>query len=216
MVEMTIWDIARHLLLATRWTILLSLVAFAGGIVVGLLLLPLRTSRQRWANLASRWYVDIFQGSPLLIQLFVIFFGFPLFGVTFDAWSAAVLGLTLWSGAYFVEIWRGCVQSIHVGQWDASASLGMKYIEQMRYVILPQALRIAIAPTVGFMVQIIKGTAITSIIGFVEVSRAGAMISNVTFAPFTVYALVAIIYFVICWPLSMASRVIEGKLNVAH
>jgi len=216
MVEMTVWDVLRHLLLATRWTVLLSLMAFAGGVALGLLLLPLRTSRSRALRTASRIYVDVFQGTPLLIQLFVVYFGLPLLGITLDAWSAATIGLTLWSSAYLTEIWRGCVNAIPKGQWDASASLGFTYLQQMRHVILPQALRIAIAPTVGFMVQIVKSTAITSIIGFVDVSRAGAMISNVTYQPFMVYSFVGLIYFCLCFPLSKGSRALERKLNVAH
>ncbi|MGO7544030.1 ABC transporter permease subunit, partial [Rhizobium ruizarguesonis] len=100
---------------------------------------------------------------------------------------------TLWSAAFLAEIWRGCVAAVVRGQWEASAHLGMGLLQQMRSVILPQALRVAIPPTVGFSVQIGKGTALTSIIGFVELSKAGTVVTNVTFQPFTVYGLVALI-----------------------
>jgi len=216
MVEMTAWDIIRNLLLATRWTIALSLIAFIGGMAVGLVLLPLRTTHREGVRTAAKLYVELFQGSPLLIQLFVIFFGLPLVGILPTAWTAAAVGMTLWSAAYFVEIWRGCVEAVARGQWEASASLGLTYVQQMRLVILPQALPIAIAPTVGFMVQIIKGTAITSIIGFVDLSRAGGLITNATFEPFNVYGLVAVIYFCLCWPLSHGSRLLERRLRGAH
>jgi polar amino acid transport system permease protein len=118
--------------------------------------------------------------------------------------------------ARLAEIWRGCVEAIPTGQWEASASLAMGYLQQMRYVIVPQAGRIALPPTVGFSVQIVKGTAVTSIIGFVELSKTGTNIVNATFESFTVYGLVALLYFAICWPLSKTSQILEKKLNVAH
>lgn len=216
MIEFTFWDILRNLLLATRWTIVLSLVSFIGGGLVGASLLLLRIGGNRPARLLAKGYVELFQGTPLLMQLFLAFFGLGLLGINVPAWLAAGVALVLWSAAFLAEIWRGCVESIARGQWEASASLGMGYIQQMRYVILPQALRIAVPPTVGFSVQVVKGTALTSIIGFVELSKAGSVVTNATFQPFTVYGLVALIYFALCWPLSKSSQTLERKLNVAH
>lgn len=216
MVEFTLWDILRNLLLATRWTVLLSLAAFVGGGLVGLLILFLRISKRRAVRLFARGYIELFQGTPLLMQLFLAFFGLSLFGVNLPAWLAAGLALILWTAAFLAEIWRGCVEAIHKGQWEASSSLGMGRVQQMRHVILPQALRIAVPPTVGFSVQVIKGTALTSIIGFVELTRAGTVLTNATFQPFTVYGLVALLYFALCWPLSKSSQILERKLNVAH
>lgn len=216
MIEFSLWDILRNLLLATRWTVLLSLVAFIGGGLVGTLLLFMRIGKHRALRLFARYYVELFQGTPLLMQLFLAFFGLGLFGIDVPAWLAAAVALILWTAAFLAEIWRGCVEAIARGQWEASSSLGMGYVQQMRYVILPQALRIAIPPTVGFSVQVIKGTALTSIIGFVELSKAGTMVTNATFQPFTVYGLVALIYFALCWPLSKSSQILERKLNVAH
>jgi polar amino acid transport system permease protein len=216
MVEFTLWDILRNLLLATRWTVLLSLAAFIGGGLVGLLVLFLRISKAKGLRVFAKGYIELFQGTPLLMQLFLAFFGLSLFGVNLPAWLAAGLALVLWTAAFLAEIWRGCVEAIHKGQWEASASLGMGRVQQMRHVILPQALRIAVPPTVGFSVQVIKGTALTSIIGFVELTRAGTVVSNATYQPFTVYGLVALIYFALCWPLSKSSQILERKLNVAH
>ena len=216
MIQFTTWDILRGLLLATRWTILLSLVSFAGGAIVGAILLFLRIGQRKAGRIAVKYFVELFQGTPLLMQLFLAFFGLGLFGIDVPAWLAAGAALTLWSSAFLTEIWRGCVESVAKGQWEASASLGMGYIQQMRYVILPQALRIAVPPTVGFSVQVVKGTALTSIIGFVELSKAGTIITNATFQPFTVYGFVAVIYFALCWPLSRSSQILERKLNVAH
>lgn len=216
MIEFTTWDILRNLLLATRWTILLSLVSFAGGGALGLLLLFGRISPNRYLSRAVGYYIELFQGTPLLMQMFLAFFGLGLVGVDVPAWLAAGLALILWTAAFLTEIWRGCVESIAKGQWEASASLGMGRFQQMRYVILPQALKIAVPPTVGFSVQVIKGTALTSIIGFVELSKAGTVVTNATFQPFTVYGFVALIYFALCWPLSKSSQILERKLNVAH
>jgi polar amino acid transport system permease protein len=216
MIEFSTWDILRNLLLATRWTILLSLVSFAGGGAVGLLLLLLRISKRKAAKVLARYYIQLFQGTPLLMQLFIAFFGLGLFGINVPAWLAAGLALILWTASFLAEIWRGCVESISKGQWEASASLGMGRLQQMRYVIFPQALKIAVPPTVGFSVQVVKGTALTSIIGFVELSKAGTVVTNATFQPFTVYGFVALIYFALCWPLSRSSQILERKLNVAH
>ncbi|WP_354685101.1 amino acid ABC transporter permease [Cupriavidus necator] len=216
MTEFTYWDILRNLLLAARWTVVLSLVAFIGGGVVAMVVLLMRTSKRPLLRRASGIYIELFQGTPLLMQLFLAFFGLALFGIEVPAWLAAGLALTLWSAAFLAEIWRGCVEAIPRGQWESSGSLAMSYIQQMRYVILPQALRIAVAPTVGFGVQVVKGTALASIIGFTELSKAGTMIVNASFQPFTVYAAVALIYFALCWPLSQYSKSLERKFNAAH
>lgn len=216
MIEFSTWDILRNLLLAARWTILLSLVSFVGGAMVGLLLLFMRISKKKSVRAFSKYYVELFQGTPLLMQLFIAFFGLGLLGIDVPAWLAAGLTLILWAAAFLTEIWRGCVEAVSRGQWEASASLGMGRFQQMRYVVLPQAMRVAIPPTVGFAVQVIKGTAVTSIIGFVELSKAGTVVTNATFQPFTVYGLVALIYFALCWPLSKSSQLLERKLNVAH
>ncbi|WP_412065690.1 amino acid ABC transporter permease [Rhizobium sp. SYY.PMSO] len=216
MIEFTTWDIVRNLLLAARWTVVLSLISFAGGAIVGLALLFMRISKKKAFRTFVKYYVELFQGTPLLMQLFMAFFGLGLFGIDVPAWLAAGLTLILWTGAFLAEIWRGCVESVAKGQWEASASLGMGRLQQMRHIILPQALRVAVPPTVGFIVQIIKGTAVTSIIGFVELSKAGTVVTNATFQPFTVYGIVALIYFALCWPLSKSSQILERKLNVAH
>ena len=216
MIEFSLWDIVRNLLLATRWTVVMSLAAFIGGALLGLALLFARTSRAPVLRRASWTYIELFQGTPLLMQLFLAFFGLSLMGIEVPAWVAAGAALVLWSAAYLAEIWRGCVESISRGQWEASASLALDRMQQMRYVILPQAARVAVAPTVGFAVQIVKSTALTSIIGFTELSKASTIITNATFSPFTVYACTALIYFALCWPLSRLSLRLERKLHASH
>ncbi len=216
MVDFSLWDILRNLLLAARWTVLLSLVAFVGGGLVGLALLLARVARLPGADVGVSAYVQLFQGTPLLMQLFLAYFGLALLGLRVDAWFAAALALTLYTSAFLCEIWRGCVAAIGKGQWEASASLALSLREQLRWVIGPQALKIAIPPTVGFLVQVIKGTALASVIGFIELTKAGTMITNATFQPFTVYTCVALLYFAMCWPLSAWSRSLERKLRRGH
>lgn len=213
MVEFTLWDIVRNLLLAARWTVLLSLIAFAGGGLVGLALLLMRLARWPGAQRGVGLYVQLFQGTPLLMQLFLAYFGLALLGLDLSAWLAAALALTLYSSAYLTEIWRGCVDAVPRGQWEAADSLALSFGEKLRHVIGPQALRTAVPPTVGFLVQVIKGTALASVIGFIELTKAGTMITNATFRPFTVYACVALFYFLLCWPISAYSRVLERSLQ---
>lgn len=213
MVDFSLWDIVRNLLLAARWTVLLSLIAFAGGGVLGLALLIARIARLPGAERGVALFVEVFQGTPLLMQLFLSYFGLALLGFEVSAWLSASLALTLYSAAFLTEIWRGCVNAVPRGQWEAAASLALSLGEQLRHVIGPQALRIAVAPTVGFLVQVVKGTALASVIGFIELTKAGTMITNATFKPFLVYGCVAALYFALCFPISAWSRALERRLN---
>ena len=202
-------DEAWFIIAAVRWTLMLSAFAFAGGAVGGLLIALARISRARVLRLPAQAFIRVFQGTPLLMQLFLAFFGLTILGVDIDPLFAAALALTLHASAYLGEIWRGCIEAVPSGQTEASWALGLGYYDWMTNIILPQAARIAVAPTVGFLVQLIKGTSLTSIIGFVEITRAGQIINNATFDPFTVFGLVAAIYFVLCWPLSLLARRME-------
>ena len=213
MVEFTLWDIFRNLLEAAKWTVALSLIAFIGGGFVGLLLLVARLSKAPGTNALVGGYVQLFQGTPLLMQLFLAYFGIALFGIKTSAWVAASFALTLYTSAFLTEIWRGCVAAIPMGQWEASQALAMSFREQLQYIVLPQAIKIAIPPTVGFLVQVVKGTALASVIGFIELTKAGTMITNATFKPFIVYSCVALLYFALCFPISLYAKTLEKKLN---
>ena len=158
-------------------------------------------------------YIKIFQGTPLLMQLYLIYFGASMFGLRIEPWSAAAVAFTLYASAFLGEIWRGCIEAIPRGQWEGARALALHYGDRLRFVILPQALKIAIPPTVGFLVQLVKGTSLASIIGFVELTRAAQVVNNSTFRPFTVYALVAVIYFCLCFPLSRLADRIERRLG---
>ena len=202
-----------YLLLATRWTIVLAVVAFVGGSIVGLFITVLRVAKSRPPRIAAIAYIKIFQGTPLLMQLYLIYFGPSMLGLQIEPWSAAAVAFTLYASAFLGEIWRGCIQAIPRGQWEGARSLALDYGQQLRFVIVPQALRIAIPPTAGFLVQLVKGTSLASIIGFVELTRAAQVVNNSTFRPFTVYALVAAIYFSLCWPLSRLADRFERRLG---
>ena len=187
-------------------------MAFIGGGVVGLLILLLQDlGEEGAASLRQRLYRACSRARRCLMQLFLMFFGLPMLGFRIEPWSAAVLGLTFFASAYLAEIWRSGVDALPRGQWDAGASLGLHYVQELRLIILPQAFRIAQAPTVGFLVQLIKSTALTSIIGFEELLRTSNAINNATFEPFTVYGLVALIFFVLCFPLTQYARMLERR-----
>lgn len=200
------------LLRAAQWTIALSAIAFAGGILMGIGIALLRTSPYAILRHGAAAYVELFQGTPLLMQLFMVFFGSNLIGLQFSAWNAAAFGLTLYTSAFRGEIWRGCIESIPAGQWDAARALGLRYPHQIALIVFPQALRIAIPPTVGFLVQVVKSTSLASILGFVELTRAAQLINNSTYRPLLVFSIVSVIYFSLCWPLSLISRRLERCL----
>ncbi len=124
--------------------------------------------------------------------------------------------MTVYSSGFLAEIWRGCIQSVPKTQWEAAECLALTRWQRMTRVILPQALRMATAPTVGFLVQIVKNTSLASVVGFVELSQAGKLINNSIFEPFTIFVTVALFYFALCFPLSTWSRSLERKLNVSR
>lgn len=200
------WNELHFLVVSVRWTILLSIIAFVGGGAFGLVLAGLRISSSRIAHVLVDVYVTIFQGTPLLVQLLLFYYGASFVGLTPDALTAAALAFTLNSGAFFGEIWRGCLQAIPAGQWESARALGFRFTPALRLVILPQALRTMAAPTVGYMVQVVKGTSVASLIGIAELTRTAVMVNTVTFEPLPVFGTVCAAYFLICWPLSQLSE----------
>lgn len=201
---------------AAQWTVLLSLIAFAGGGVVGLIIALSRTTENKIARALSMGFIQLFRGTPLLLQLFLVFFGAPVIGLDINPWVAAAVALTLNGGAFLGEIWRGCIEAVPRGQWEAAEALGLSYWNKMRDVVLPQAMKIAVPPTVGYLVQIVKGTSLAAIIGFTELTRAGQIINNVTFQPMIVFSIVAVLYFMLCWPLSLLATNMERRLAVSQ
>jgi len=209
----TLSRIFLNLLIATKWTLILSAIAFIGGGLIGALIALMRISSNKIVSRISWIYVEFFQGTPLLLQLFLAFFGFSVItGVNLSPLVAASIALTAYTSAFLGDIWRGAIQAVPRGQWQAASAIGFGYFDQLKLIVLPQAVRLAIAPTVGFLVQVIKGTSLASIIGFTELSRAASLINNVTLQSLLIFGLAGLIYFALCYPLSAWSQQLEKKL----
>jgi len=203
----------QFLAVGALWTVCLSLIAFVGGGIAGGAIALCRISPLkplRWLTIA---WIQIIQGTPLLVVLFVCYFGLSIMGLELPGLVAASIAMIIYVSAYLGEIWRGCIEAVPRTQWEAAECLALSRWQRMRLVVLPQALRIATPPTVGFMVQIVKNTSLASIVGFVELVRAGQLINNSTFQPFLVYLIIAAVYFAMCYPLSVWSRRLEQRLH---
>ncbi|MCZ7937430.1 amino acid ABC transporter permease [Agrobacterium salinitolerans] len=203
------------LLQGLKWTLALTIIGFIGGGIFGLCVALARVADSTAIQRASTAFIAVFQGTPLLMQLFVVYYGVALAGLNVDAWVAVAIAFTLHASAFLGEIWRGGIQAVPKGQTEAANALGLHYISRMKDVVLPQAFKISLPATIGFLVQLIKGTSLAAIVGFVELSRAGQIVSNQTFRPLTVFAIVGIMYFLICWPLSLWGAGVEKRLQAA-
>ncbi|MCV3736457.1 amino acid ABC transporter permease [Rhizobium sp. TRM96647] len=191
------------------WTLVLTAMAFVGGGIVGFLVALGRITASRAVRMITAAYVQLIQGTPLLVIMFIIYFGLPTLGFSITPLFAAGISLTIYVSAYLGEIWRGCLESVPKAQWEAAECLALSRPQRMFKVILPQAIRIATPPTVGFSVQIVKNTSLASVVGFVELTRAGQLINNSIFEPFLIYLIVAALYFCLCFPLSAFSQRLE-------
>lgn len=201
------------LIMATRWTILLALIAFAGGGLIGLIVAALRVAPLPPLRWLAAGYIQFFMGTPILIQLFMAYYGSSLLGFRPDPWLAAALTFSFNGGAFFGEIFRGSIDAVPKGQWEASTALGFRFLPTLRLVVLPQATKLMLPPTVGFMVQIVKTTSVASLIGLTELARAATQVNTVTFQPVLVFGTVSLIYFMLCWPLSLYAGHLERKLG---
>ena len=207
-----------YLLLGAIGTLELALLTFIAGGLAGLGVALARVSPVDGVRAAAAAYIQVIQGTPLLVLMGLCFYGPNIVGIgSVPALFAAALAMTIYSSAFLGEIWRGCIQSVHKSQWEAAECLGLTRWQRMQKVVLPQALRIATPPTVGFMVQIIKNTSIASlVIGFAELSYNAKVLNNSTFQPFIYFGCAALLYFAMCYPLSRWSRTLERKLNASR
>ncbi len=210
------WPEALFIFRAAGWTLLLTAIAFVIGGVIGGALAIMRLSRIALIRNFASVYILVIQSIPVLMVLFMSYYGLSIIGIELPPFLAASASLAVYVSAYLAEIWRGSIQSVPFQQWEASASLAHSPAQTYRYVILPQAVRISLPPTVGFLVQLVKNTSIVSVVGFVELSRAGQLVNNATFQAFQVFSLVAVIYFAICFPLSRLSRHLEKVMNASR
>jgi polar amino acid transport system permease protein len=207
------WHHVGFLAQAGLWTLLLSTVALFGGAIFGALLMLARISIFPALRGAAAAYIYVVQGIPLLVLLFIAYFGVAFAGFDVPPLVSAGVAFTLYAAAFLGEIWRGSIESVGKGQWEGAAALGLDWPGTMRHVIVPQAIRAAIPPTVGFFVQLVKNTALSSVIGFVELTRAGQIVANATFQPLSVYLTVGAMYFVICSCLSYLSRRLDERMR---
>ncbi len=198
------------------WTVGLSLISFAGGGVAGFLVAISRISPSPVVRGLASAYVQLVQGTPVLILMFLLYFGLAMTGIDVPPLAAASAAMIIYSSAYLGEIWRGCLQAVPKTQWEAAECVALSRIQRMRYVILPQAIRIATPLTVGFMVQIVKSTSLASVIGLGEMTYIGKLINSTNFEPFATYLITAGLYFCLCYPLSWASRRLERRLHATH
>lgn len=200
--------------LSTLWTVGLSLAAFAGGGALGLLIALGRTAQNRVWRLLAGLYVQVIQGTPLLILIFLMYFGLAIVGVELSVFAAAAIAIVVYAAAYFGEIWRGGIDSVSPTQWEAGECLALTRTQTLWLIVLPQALRISTPPTVSFAVQVVKNTSLASVIGVADLTYTGKLINNATFQPFLTFSVVAAIYFCLCYPLAWWSRKLETRLNV--
>jgi len=210
------WQHFFYLVQSIWWTLVLSGLAFLLGSIGGFVVLLARISPRRWLWMPTLIYIECVQGIPLLILLFIVYYGLSVYGFALPALVAAGLAMMVYTSAYLGDIWRGCVEAMPRPQWEAAECLSLTRWQTLRLVIIPQALRLSLPPTVGFMVQVIKMTSLASVIGFIELTRAGQIINNSIFQPFLIFSLVGAFYFVLCYPLSRWSQSMEKKLNVSN
>jgi polar amino acid transport system permease protein len=206
-------------LLSGLWgTAQLSFLTFLCGGILGLVIALSRISPLKTLARLTSLYIQFMQGMPLLVLMGLCFYGPSLLGFqAVDPLAAATFAMTLYASAYLGEIWRGCLEAVPKAQWEAAECLGFSRSQRMRKVVLPQALRLATPPTVGFMVQIVKNTSVASlVVGFAELSYNAKILNNTTFQPFLYFGLAGLMYFAICYPLSRQASALERKLNVSH
>jgi glutamine transport system permease protein len=212
-----LWNNLDYLLTGAVATVRLSAVALVLAVLLGSLSGIVRLYAPQPFRAASVAYVETFRGTPVLIQIFFVFFGLPLvLNLKVTAFFAAVIALTLNSGAYFAEITRGGLQSVPAGQWLGGRALGLTEIQVLRHVIMPQAVRRMIPPAVGQFTILVKDTSIASVVGFFELTKAGQHVIERTFASFEIYALVGFLYFVVCFLGSSLSQSLERRLERSY
>jgi len=207
---------AYFFLQATAITLGISFLSLFVGSIIGFLFSLLRISRSRVFSALAFVYAEVFRGTPLLVQLFLVYFGLPIvFHLEVSAFTTVAVSMTLYTAGYMTEIFRAAIQAVDRGQWDAAYSIGMTYPQALFKVVLPQAMRIAVPPTLGQFISILKDSSLASIIGFMELTKAGMAVRAATSNTLLAFAIVTCLYFMICYALSIASRRVELQLKKA-
>ena len=196
------------------WTLALFFCSAFLAVIVGLLVCLCRLSRSPFLNRPAKVYIEAIRGTPLLLQLFYLYYGLPEIGIVINGFTAGVLGLTLNFGAYLAELFRGGIQAVDSGQYDAARALGLRKKQWLMKVVLPQAMRTVFPALGNSALVLVKETSLVAVISVYELMRAGEMLAGATFQALTVYTLVGIIYFAMCSAVSYFFRFSERKLSV--
>lgn len=207
-----IWRNLPVLLNAASVTVVITLAAFAGGVVIAIIVGMIRRYYQD--HLISRLlggYIEVFRGTPLLVQLFFIYYGLPTAGIVLDSFTAGVIGLSLNSGAYMSEVIRASMLSVNRGQEEAALSLGFSRFQTIRWIVFPQAVRVAIPPMMNAFSSLLKDSSLVSVISITELTRVGNLIYSRTSRPFEIYLTLGIFYFVMTFSVTLVSRYLEKR-----
>jgi len=205
-----LWPLAKA---ALTMTIPLTIVSFVLGLVIALGVALARLSSNVVVTNLARFYISVIRGTPLLVQLFIVFYALPQLGVKIDPFPAAVIAFSLNVGGYAAEIIRSAIQSIPKGQWEAAETIGLDYRGTLRRVILPQASRVAVPPLSNTLISLVKDTSLASTILVTELLRQAQIIAAPTFEFFALYGTAAVYYWVICLVLSFGQARIEHRLE---
>ena len=211
--DLWIESLPKLLLATAKVTIPLSIIAFVLAILIGIVAQALRSNKFKPLAWIANIYVWLFRGTPLLVQLFLVFYGLPKVGITLDAWTSAIIALSLNTGAYVAETFRAAVASIPRGQFEAARTLNFTKMQTLRHVIIPQAVRIALPPLGNDLIDLIKGTSLVSTISLIDLFQSGKQVAAANFEPLAMYTEVAMIYLVIFTVLSWVQGLLEKRSN---
>ncbi len=196
-------------------TVILCLAGLGLGLIIAFFVGLARSSRISWLWMPAATYIEIIRDSPLLMQLYLVFFALPLLGLQVPIFVAGVATLMVNSSAFMAEIVRAGIQAVGKDQWDAARGLSLGYLQAMRWIVLPQAFRVMIPPGVGLLIGLIKDSSIISVISYLELTRVGQILTEKTFLSFQVFGIVAALYFLLCYPLSRLALYAERRLKVS-
>jgi cystine transport system permease protein len=203
---------------AIMGTIPLALSSFAIGLVLALALALMRLSRRRWLSSIARVYISLVRGTPLLVQLFVIFYGLPSLGLVIDPWPSAIVAFSINVGGYAAEVIRAAILSVPKGQWEAAYMIGMSHRRSLTRIILPQAARVSVPPLSNTFISLVKDTSLASLILVTELFREAQQVASFSGQFMALYLEAALLYWIICLVLSSGQGVLEKRLDryVAH
>jgi ectoine/hydroxyectoine ABC transporter permease protein EhuD len=209
-------QILPYLLVGAMTTIELTIVSMALALVAGLALALMRLSRSPLLRSLSGAYIEIIRGTPLLVQLFIIYYGLPQYGIRLEAFTAGVIGLSINYSAYLAEVYRAGILAIDKGQWEAGGSIGLSRAALLQHVIVPQAARIVLPPVGNYFISMLKDSALVSTISIVELMRAAQLRVAITFRAMDIYLVTALIYLLMSYPCSVLIRYFERRASRGH